>query len=302
MSDFSLPLTRAFSSASAVAIPPSDTIELALVALLARARQAWPTVSLPDAAFAVYLGQRWSGEAPTPARLEALPAEDLYLACGCVRGEPPALVAFRDTYGDVIRIAVRGVELARDRVDDAVQLTLARLLVASADEAPRITQYSGRSKLVAFVRVVASRVALSMLRADPRGHVGAEALADVKDDHDDPELRFLKQLYRDEFRAAFAAAITGLSERDRLLLRCQIVDRFSIDQIAAIYGQPRSTVGRHLQAAHGRLVADTRARLRENLKIGRPELSSVLRLVESSVEVSVRRLLGADGHDGLEPV
>ena len=204
-----------------------------------------------------------------------------------------ACAAFEATHASVIRAAVRRINAPADRLDDAVRLTRDRLLVAPPDEPARIAQYSGRAELSAFVRVVAVRVALSLVR-DQRPDDGDDALASLGDQRDDPELAYLKQLYREQFRTAFAVALERLSPGDRSMLRCHIVDRLDIDKIAAIHGRPRSTIGRHLIEAREHLIAETRAQLRAQLRIDRQELSSVLRLVQSSVDVSVRRLLGQE--------
>jgi RNA polymerase sigma-70 factor (ECF subfamily) len=229
-----------------------------------------------------------------PSAFAALVAEDLYLACACSLGEPAALAAFARRYGEVIRGAVRRIDSARAQREDAAQLVLDRLLVAAPGDLPRIAQYSGRSDLAAFVRVVAVRVALSLVRGENRDEVGDEALAALGDGSDDPELRYLKQHYQAHFRAAFVVALARLSARDRALLRYQIVDGLGLDEIAAILGRPRSTMGRHVLEARANLIEETRAELRAKLRIDGSELASVLRLVQSSLDVSVRRLLGED--------
>jgi RNA polymerase sigma-70 factor, ECF subfamily len=256
--------------------------------LVSRGRAVWPELATSTERFAAFLEARWSDDAPPGEGV----AGDLYLACACASGEPAAQRAFAAAQRAVIRAAVSRIDAPPDRLDEAVQLTLDRLLVAEPGATARVAQYSGRSDLAGFVRVVALRVALSMVRGDARGQLGEDALADLADAHDDPEQRYLKQLYQEQFRTAFAAAIESLPARDRSLLRHQVVDGLTIDQLAAIHGRTRSTMGRQVLEARSRLITETRARLREQLKIDRAELSSILRLVRSSVDVSVRRLLG----------
>jgi RNA polymerase sigma-70 factor (ECF subfamily) len=267
----------------------------AIASLHARGRAAWPDIDVPAAAFAAHLGGCTEPTAVAPAAIVTLVGEDLYLACACARGEPVAQAAFARRYAEVIRAAVRRIDGARGQRDDASQLVLDRLLVAAPGDTPRIASYSGRAELAAFVRVVATRQALTLVRGDvARDQIGDEALASLDDGADDPELRYLKQHYQAQFKAAFEIALGRLSPADRALLRYQIVDGLGLDQIAAIVGKPRSTMGRHVLAARANLIDETRAELRRQLRIDAGELASVLRLVQSSLDVSVRRLLGED--------
>jgi RNA polymerase sigma-70 factor (ECF subfamily) len=286
-------LARVFLAALPGGVTPHEApgLEEALAALCRRAASAWPAFHIDDDVFVTYVAERWGDEPVAAAALAAIFAADLYLACACTRGDAAAFAAFEAAHAPLIRVAVRRIDAPADRLDEAVQLTRDRLLVAAPGEAPRIGQYSGRAELAAFVRVVAVRVALSLVR-ERRPEDGDEALAAIGEHRDDPELAYLKHLYRAEFRAAFAVALNRLTPRDRSMLRYHIVDRLDIDRIAAIHGRPRSTIGRHLIEARARLVDETRAQLRAQLRIDRHELSSVLRLVQSSVDVSVRRLLG----------
>jgi RNA polymerase sigma-70 factor (ECF subfamily) len=283
----------AFHAALPSATTITEDLEPALAALLGRAQARWPGFGAADEGFVAHVAERWGEDPLTAASLAAVHAEDLYLAYACALGVGAALATFESAHGSTIQQAVRRIDAPPGWREDAVQLVRHRLLVAAPGERPRIAQYSGRAELAAFVRVVAVRVALSALRREPRDLVGDDALAGVGDGSDGPELQYLKRVYKDQFRAAFAAAIEGLSARDRSMLRYQIVDGLGLEQIAAIHGRPRSTSGRYVLEARARLVDETRAQLRRQLRIDGNELSSVLRLVDGSVDVSVRRLLTA---------
>lgn len=256
----------------------------------AAARARWPELDVPHDRFVAYLAAR--GHAADPA---VATAADLYLACACGDGDTAAHQLFARIYDAVIRAALRHFAALGGELDDAVQRTLGRLLVSRGDEPAKIALYSGRAELASFVRVVATRVALSMLRGHDRRATDDSGLDLLASGDDDPELAYLKELYRDEFRAAFAIAVQRLPSRDRSLLRYQIVEGLSIDEIAAIYDRPRSSVGRHLLEARARLVQDTRVVMRAQLGVDDDELRSILRLVRSAVDVSVRRLLGPHG-------
>jgi len=105
----------------------------------------------------------------------------------------------------------------------------------------------------------------------------------------------LKAEYRTEFATALREAIGELSAEDRTLLRQQIVDELSIDEIGAAFGVHRATAARWLQRARGALVTHTRGRLAARLKVSVEEVDSVIRLVQSQLDASVIRYLREDG-------
>jgi|GEM_PF-4314550 len=51
----------------------------------------------------------------------------------------------------------------------------------------------------------------------------------------DPEIAYLKQRYRDEFREAFVAALGALDERQRNVLRQHHLDGMTIDQLGSLH-------------------------------------------------------------------
>ena len=88
------------------------------------------------------------------------------------------------------------------------------------------------------------------------------------------------------------------SAEDRTLLRQQIVDELSIDEIGAAFGVHRATAARWLTRARGALVAATHKRLAERLKLPVEQIESVIRLVQSKLDASVIRYLEDDRASG----
>jgi|GEM_PF-161239 len=293
MSDTCL-LTRAFIDALPDSARGSVDEELGatLAQALDQAYAAYPAVDVARELLVFHAAQRWGDRSGSSEDVAALHWPDLLLACACAFGDDGAVELFERELGPVIDSAVRRLDGPAAERAEAAQIARGHLLVAEANTPPRIAQYSGRAPLSSYVRVVASRVALRMLRKQPRGRqVGDDILVAVAHDSDDPEIAYLKTLYREEFRGAFAAAVDSLSPRDRALLRYQLVDRLDLAALSKIYSTPRSTIGRHAQQARARLIEGTRNHLRKQLSVTPSELDSVLRLVESSADVSVSRLL-----------
>ena len=64
-----------------------------------------------------------------------------------------------------------------------------------------------------------------------------------------------------------------------------------MDQLAHLYGLHRVTVIRALQSARNELAHGVRRQLKNRLRIGEQELDSLLRIIDSQLELSIRRYL-----------
>jgi RNA polymerase sigma-70 factor (ECF subfamily) len=101
----------------------------------------------------------------------------------------------------------------------------------------------------------------------------------------------LKQKYREAFRQSFVEAVAALPPRERNLLRQNVIDGLSIDDLGKLYGAHRATAARWLAEARKELLAGTRVRLVERVGIPEDECDSIMRLVHSQLDVTLRRLL-----------
>jgi RNA polymerase sigma-70 factor (ECF subfamily) len=256
-------------------------------ALLARGRKAWPGVALDAGEFRAFVSARLEAA----STVDEIRAEDLYLACACSSGAASALAAFAAAYDHHVAAILGRLGLSTTIRTEAQVRLATHLFLAEGGAAPRIASYSGRGELLAFVRVAAIRLALGLAKKESRP--GDEPIdEELPDDVYDPELLYLKELYRGEFNEAFSAAVAGLAPRERTLLRYHLVDGLSIDKLAAVYGVHRSTAARQLASVRAELAASTQRLLMEKLRIDKGEVASIIRLVMSQLDVSVRRLLG----------
>jgi RNA polymerase sigma-70 factor (ECF subfamily) len=108
---------------------------------------------------------------------------------------------------------------------------------------------------------------------------------------DDPELSYMKELYRQAFRQAFGAALAALEARDKNLLRQHVVDGLTVDELGPLYGVHRATAARWVQRAKEKLLHETRKQFMARARISSRECESVLRLVRSRIDVTLGRLL-----------
>ena len=269
-----------------------DQLEAALEAVLIRAHNAWPGVHVDSDTFVRYVGARLPRDRDPVEALGAVSTDGLYAACACAAGDAGAIAAVEDAL-----FGVCDVLLARYSNDTAFgqevkQRVREKLFVAGPNQRPRIAEYSGRGDLRTFVRVALAHEAISLRRktwreiaSDDDGPTGQLETAD-------PELLYLKRVYAAEFARAFEAALASLTSEERNVLRYHYVDRLNIDHIGAIYRVHRVSAARRLNRARLALVDSTRRGLASRLELGSTDLRSVLRLIQSDVDVSLRRALG----------
>src|SRR5262245_24377427 len=71
-----------------------SALSAALEAIGAAGRAAWPGVEVASDALAAYLAERAPDQTEPLAALRAMQTTDLYLACGCARGDAKAIAHF----------------------------------------------------------------------------------------------------------------------------------------------------------------------------------------------------------------
>lgn len=259
-----------------------------LQAAAAEARRRWPQVRVAPDAFARHVAAV-TGAAGSPA---ALPGHgpDLYLALACCSGDGVALEHFEVEILTKALPVLRRLRLDAPDIDDVIQRVRTRLLVADGAP-PRLASYRGAGPLVQWVRAVAGREGLALLRRSRVEVPFEDLLVEVCYD---PSLDALKQQYRTEFKRAVAEAVGGLGARERTILRAIVVDRATAAQIGAVFGAHRVTVQRWLRSIRSQLLAATRANMAERLALSRTELDSALDLIESRMTASLTSLLAGE--------
>lgn len=260
-----------------------------LASLVARARAEVPGVELDPVAFVTHVAERVTFDVHGRPVLRSLHAGDLWIAFGCVIANPLALAAFEARFAPEVRSALRR-SFDAGLAEDAELRLMDKLMLVAGDDGPRLASYAGRGGLGPWLRAAAVRTAIDLMRArrelpaDPTtlGEVGGAI---------DPLLASLKQRYRDEFREAFGQAAAQLTDRERTLLRYRFLDDLSIDEIGVLYRVHRATVARWIAAIRESLFEATRAHLVAQLAISESEVDSVLRLIDSQLDVSISAVM-----------
>lgn len=189
-----------------------------------------------------------------------------------------------------IDVALRRLRLAGGTADEVKQALRVELLV----DDPKIADYAGRGELAAWLRVTATRKALKLIRRGQR----EETLDELLLDHwpaatPDPVHKHLRQTYTTELKSAIHQAFSALEVRQRNLLRQHILDELTIDDLARLYRVHRATCARWLADARAELAKATRKRLVAALGLPADDVESLLRFLDSDIELSISRILGS---------
>jgi len=211
---------------------------------------------------------------------------DLALAFLALQGEASALAELVGRLRPiVIRVAAR-----RDGPDeDELSFALEGKLFDPEDS--KLAAFAGSGDLDGWLSVMATRTWLNLKRARGREQLSPRAEpAAMGVEVNDPELAYLKELYREQFRTAFEKAAHSLSSEERNVLAAHYSKRSSIDVIAAGRGVHRATAARRVNRARERLLSETRRLLIAELDLSRADLESVMQLIQSQLHVTLSRL------------
>ena len=249
-------------------------------------RSLWPSIAVSREAFEAHA---LATAGPEPCEH----ATELYLAFACSCGDARAISVLEEQYLAPARICLFRVDPRPEFIDDAMQELRTKLLVGTG---ARIRAYGGRGPLLAWLRVAVTRTAIDMVRA-------LKPATPIESDSDDglgnadlgPEVRMLRELYRASFRTALAETLRALSAKDRNLLRRHLVDKLTLEEIAAPYGVHLATVARRLASLREDIGESVRERLAAAFPdtIGSTSLESMAHAIRSEVSLSLTTLLAS---------
>ena len=271
--------------ARAAGMAPTCELRAAADAAWTIARAELPELADDAAGFLAYAGERLGTQ--SAELLARRHIADLYLAWACNLGDPTALAALER---DVMITVERQLASFVDRTE-VVQILRERMLV-ERDARRGISAYDGRAPLATWLRVCATRIGLrEQHRARRDEPLDDRHLDQLAPGVPDPELAYLRRLYGASFQTAFTAAVADLAPRDRNLLRLSVLDGLGIDQLARIFHIHRATAARQLKHARGLLVTATHARMRTALAVSPSELDSIMRMIQTLADFTLRHVL-----------
>jgi RNA polymerase sigma-70 factor (ECF subfamily) len=258
--------------------------------VLSAAQRTFPTFCLLPNVFIAYLRERLPPDLPPPIALRRMHTSDLYLACACAHGDANAIAVLDERCLGQLDRALTRIGIDHDTVAEVKQEIRYRVLVGDG-ERPEIVDFAGRGDLRCWVRVMATRQALRRkCRARREQTTEDDELWQHLVSAEPATFDHVKEFYRREFKRAFETALRALPHREKTMLRQHYLDGATLDELALLYRVHRATAARILGRARELVLASTRERLMAELDVPPQELDSILRMIWSRIEVSLRAL------------
>ena len=258
-----------------------------------RGRAAWPGIFVSEEELVWIASIRLAEAAARGANrsVDALDAVELCLTAACARGDAAALHQFRARYFDTIAGRLRRMGVDDALRDDIWQTLCERLMVATGGEPARITRYAGTGQLSGLVRIAATRVALNWLDHAKLRRSADDRVDVLPDTRSDPELHLAKHRLGAELKEELARALGVLAARDRAVLRLHLVERVSIDRVAALFAVHRAMAARWIAHAKQALALLVRDRLLARWRLASGSLPDFASLIDSQLDLGLERLL-----------
>ncbi len=259
------------------------------------ARRTWNGVEVGIDVFRAFLATKQQDENVfDPEDPSLTHSVDLYLALACARGDANACRALEAGFLRNSKRWIHRMRLSDDEADEMIQLAREKLLVAKDGGDPRISQFSGKGPLGAWIRMVVVRIVLDEIGRRNQGTEMLAGLARETEEMDDAELGELRRKHAPDFKKAFEAALSEMTIEDRNLLRMHFFDGSSIDALALTFGIHRATAARRVLRAKAELFQRTREHLATRLNLGLTEAESLLRDVIPAADLSLNRIFRVD--------
>ncbi|MFT3699740.1 MAG: sigma-70 family RNA polymerase sigma factor [Kofleriaceae bacterium] len=250
-------------------------------AAIAAGAAKWPDLSIDKAAFIAAITRSLPEDT-----IEDLHITDLYLAQACVT-DPNAIAAFERAYHDTITGSLRALRVPDHLAADLAQDVRAKLFVDG-----KIATFSGRAALASWLRTIVTRAAVAAMKKRSITPADDDALDALPDSNDTPQQQYFRAHYHSDFKSAFEAALASLTDQQRELLRQRFVEGVALEVIGERYNVHKTTAFRWLEEAQVALNKRTQNAFQLRTRATVSEMRSILRLVESNIELSLRRVLG----------
>ncbi len=266
------------------------SIEALLEEHLSQGKMRWPDLDFDYEIYLRHVGTLLGNASIACPRkhLDSLAASDVYLAAACLAGSEDAQQALLNETRPKLGRSLRKLGASPETCDEVEQRVFEMVLLG---ERPQLLGYTGKGSLGGWIRTIAIRTCRRTLGLE-RQHAGeARDLDGLASPNEDVEIGYLKERYREQFRDAFLGAASELSERQRNILRQQHRDGLSIDALAQLYKVHRATAARWAASARLALLDGTKNRLRHAIGVDTQDFKSILRLVQSQLDVGIDTLL-----------
>jgi RNA polymerase sigma-70 factor len=282
-------MLHAFLSDFPSEVSDTPALEAQLSSALASCQATHPEFADHSIALAKSLAERVKSD---PIDFASLALTDLYLCVATLAGDTAALVAFEcELKIALTRVGAR-FRLSDDQRDELGQELLERLLLPAAERPARLAEFAAKGSLVRWLQAVATRSQLNRMRGKKREVLtGDHSILDALAIPIIPGLEPNKGRFRSALKTALGTALASLEAQDKLLLRMAYVEGVRLEGLGRALDVSRATAHRRLTKAREALAIGVEESMSEELSIPKEKLSSIRRLVQSQVSISLGRLL-----------
>lgn len=222
-------------------------------------------------------------------RMKEADLRSVYLAFAAAHGDADAMAAVEARAVEQARRVVERWGGAQVELDEVLQRVRHALFLGVEDK-PKLLEYGGQGSFNSWLRAVALRVVLNLTRR-PLLRAEEAEVEQLVAMVDDPELILVKGVYLREFRRAFSESLRSLPRDEATLLHQYYFDGLRLEELAALQRMHVSTLSRKLARIRQQVLEGTRTRLSEQLALAPSEIDSILRLIQSRLEVSAGGLV-----------
>ncbi len=267
-----------------------DENEPLFAALIQSVESAYPSLRVLPELLARALAERSLSPSDLVSPENRSTIADIYLAEACACADGQALRVFDASFAGELDLAIAKSPRLGISQDEFRQIFHERFLVAESGGRSRIASYRGQGALRSWVRVTAARLVVDLSRKPkhPEPWSDAELMRHLPATQD-PEVEYLRHAYAQQLPEAFGRALSQLTARQRNLLRQRHLHGLGGAQLASLYGVHRATVFGWLDTARKELLDRLREAIR--LQVSAHDLDSIVTLLGSRLEISVRRML-----------
>ncbi|MBL8181992.1 MAG: sigma-70 family RNA polymerase sigma factor [Blastocatellia bacterium] len=272
---------------SAVAEKHNSTIDEAIAHLVSRAENSRGLVaadlrSRVEGALRKYLFVEGSSPQHTDVKefIGDIRADDLCLVIACERGDESAWSDLVANFDATVKSAARKITSNAEDAEDLASSIWAELYGlrtdADGNKKSKLAYYSGRGSLGGWLRAVVGQLAVDQFRKvskfvqveeDREFEILANEAAESNENGNSAHRTNPEQLYSEKQTSAdvanaLKAAIAGLDDEDRLIMKLYYFDDLKLKEIAATFGYHEATASRKLT----RVQADIRKGVERELK------------------------------------
>lgn len=236
-------------------------------------------------------------------------ADDLCLIVACERGDEKAWEDLVANFDSTVKSAARKITSNAEDAEDLASSIWAELyglrLDADGNKKSKLAYYSGRGSLAGWLRAVVAQLAVDQFRKqskyvqidEDREFENLANETSLNSDHSgtaharDPEKLYSDQQTASDVSDALQAAIVGLEDEDRLILKLYYFDDLKLKDIARTFGYHEATASRKIVRLQNDIRRSVERSLRTQHGWSDTEIKHYLSETASGLGISFEKLL-----------